>query len=95
MIRDIKLDDFESGLFWELYRDMESTFMAFLDYVPFFKGNEKVYSPKLLALIQQIGNYVDSAFKEMARYKGFASNSGCRAIGEKADTGGNCNYRRI
>lgn len=85
MVQNIKLDDFESGLFWELYRGMESSFMNFLDYVPFFKGNEDVYSPKLLALIQQIGNYVDSAFKEMARYKGFTSNSGCKTIREKKD----------
>jgi len=85
MANSKKLDSFESGLFWELYRGMESAFMTFLDYVPFLEGNETVYSPKLLALIQQIGNYVDSAFKEMARYRGFTHNSDCETIRKNKD----------
>ena len=62
-------DNFENGYFWELYRDLESRFETFLEYVPYLEGNEQTYSFKLLNLILSIGGHVDSALKEMIRYK--------------------------
>ncbi len=65
---------------WELYTDLERQFQDYIEYVPYLKdsiggkkpkGNERVYSFKLLNLILSIGGYVDSVFKEMARYKDF------------------------
>ena len=73
-------DNFEMGIFWELYMDLERQFENYLEYVPYLKdtpggikprGNERVYSFKLLNLILSIGGHIDSVFKEMARYKGF------------------------
>lgn len=59
---------FENGGFWELYSDLERKFSNFLEYVPYLSGNEKTYSFKLFNLLTSIGGYIDSAFKEMARY---------------------------
>jgi hypothetical protein len=73
-------DNFESGIFWEIYIDLESQLEDFLEYVPYLKGNETVYSFKLLNLLLSIGGYVDSAFKEMAKYARFAANSDCQEI---------------
>ena len=64
-------DAFEKGLFWELYVDLERQFLAYLDYVPYLKGNERTYSFKLLNLALSIGGYIDSFFKEMVRYGEF------------------------
>jgi len=64
-------DNFENGYFWELYRDLERQFENFLEYVPYLEGNEQTYSFKLLNLILSIGGHVDSALKEMIRYKLF------------------------
>jgi len=61
-------DNFENGVFWELYNDLERQLQNFLEYVPYLPGNEQVRSFKLLNLILSIGGHVDSAFKEMARY---------------------------
>jgi len=44
-------DNFEKGIFWELYKDLERQFQNFLEYVPYLPGNETVYSFKLLNLI--------------------------------------------
>jgi hypothetical protein len=65
-----KRKGFESGIFWELYLDLERQFQSFLEFVPYMKGNEKTFSFKLQNLILSIGGYVDSAFKEMAFYRG-------------------------
>jgi len=73
-------DNFEKGIFWELYQDLERQFQDFLEYVPYLSGNETVYSFKLLNLILSIGGYVDSAFKEMARYAKFSENQECQEI---------------
>lgn len=67
-------DDFETGIFWELYLDLERQYENFLEYVPYLPGNEQTYSFKLLNLILSIGGGVDSAFKEMARYPRFCGN---------------------
>lgn len=75
-------DKFENGYFWQLYRDLESQFQNFLEYVPYFEGNEKVYSFRLLNLVLCIGGHVDSALKEMARYPRFAGNKECMRIYE-------------
>jgi hypothetical protein len=73
-------DNFEKGIFWELYLDLERQFQSFLEYVPYLEGNERTYSYKLLNMILSIGGHVDSAFKEMARFPRFSSNSKCREI---------------
>lgn len=81
-------DNFTNGIFWELYKDLEHQFEEFLEYVPYFEGNEATYSPKLLNLILGIGGHIDSVFKEMARYPRFASNEPCRKILRKLEEGG-------
>ena len=63
-----RLDNFQKGIFWEIYTDLEKQFQNFLEYVPYITENEKVVSFKLLNLIQSIGGHVDSTFKEMAKY---------------------------
>lgn len=73
-------DNFEKGIFWELYQDLERQFQNFLEYVPYLPGNETVYSFKLLNLILSIGGHVDSAFKEMARYPEFSNDEECQEI---------------
>jgi hypothetical protein len=73
-------DNFENGVFWELYLDLERQFQNFLEYVPYLEGNENVCSFKLLNLILSIGGHVDSAFKEMARYPKFSGNDDCKKI---------------
>lgn len=73
-------DNFENGIFWELYQDLERQFLNFLEYVPYLEGNEDVYSFKLLNLILSIGGHIDSAFKEMAYYPGFSINEGAQKI---------------
>jgi len=73
-------DNFEKGIFWELYQDLERQFQSFLEYVPYLPGNETIYSFKLLNLILSIGGHVDSAFKEMARYPEFSDNDDCKKI---------------
>jgi len=40
---DKPLDNFENGIFWELYKDLERQFQDFLEYVPYLSGNEKAY----------------------------------------------------
>lgn len=73
-------DNFEKGIFWELYKDLERQFQDFLEYVPYLPGNERVYSFKLLNLILSIGGHVDSAFKEMVRYPKFSGDEHCKEI---------------
>jgi hypothetical protein len=73
-------DNFENGIFWEIYIDLERQLEDFLEYVPYLSGNEKVYSFRLLNLLLGIGGYVDSAFKEMAKYERFANNTDCQEI---------------
>ncbi|TRZ48416.1 MAG: hypothetical protein D4S01_10365 [Dehalococcoidia bacterium] len=82
---DKPLDNFENEIFWELYKDLERQFENFLEYVPYLEGNENVYSFKLLNLLLSIGGYVDSAFKEMARYPNFSKNKDCQEILEKVN----------
>jgi len=73
-------DNFENGIFWELYNDLECQFENFLEYVPYLEDNMKTYSFKLLNLILSIGGHIDSAFKEMARYPDFSANEDCKKI---------------
>lgn len=81
-------DNFETGIFWELYKDLERQFENYLEYVPYLKdtpggirpkGNERVYSFKLLSLILSVGGHIDSVFKEMARYRNF-KDADCKRI---------------
>jgi len=48
------MDNFEKGIFWELYGDLERQFENFLDYVPYLEANENTYSFKLLNLILRL-----------------------------------------
>jgi hypothetical protein len=61
-------DNFETGYFWEYYMDLERQFIEFMNYVPYLKGNENIYSFRLANLVLAIGAHIDSAFKEMAKY---------------------------
>jgi hypothetical protein len=63
---------FENGGFWEYYKDLERQFENYLEHVPYLQGNENTYSFRLANLILAIGAYVDSAFKEIARYTEFS-----------------------
>jgi hypothetical protein len=64
---------FENGGYWEYYNDLEQQFDTFLNFVPYLRKNEKVYSFRLANLILGIGAHVDSAFKEIFRYSVFSS----------------------
>jgi len=75
---------FENGGFWEFYKDLEKQFEGFLEYVPYVNGNEGTYSFKLLSLILSIGGYIDSAFKEMARFSEFSEDELCKKILKRA-----------
>ena len=77
---------FDTGLSWNLYKYMESDFIHFLNYVPYTHDQQTVYSPKLLALILQIGGYVDTVFKEMARFSEFQEIPECRIINQAIQT---------
>lgn len=59
---------------------MESNFMRFLEFVPYTDYNAKVYSPKLLAILLQTCGYIDTIFKEMAKFQEFADIPECQAI---------------
>jgi len=61
---------------------MEADFTHFLDYVPYTKENRDVYSPKLLAMLLQICGYIDTVFKEMAKYQSFRRIPNCKAIND-------------
>lgn len=60
--------NFENGGYWEYYKDLERQFVIFLEYVPYLKGNENIYSFRLANLILAIGAHIDSALKEIAKY---------------------------
>lgn len=78
---------FENGGFWEYYKDLERQFQNFLEYVPYVQGNENTYSFKLLSQILSIGGYIDSAFKEIARFSEFSEDEGCKKILRRAKKG--------
>ena len=78
-------DNFENGLFLELYNDLERQFESFLEYVPYLDENKNIISYKLWNLILNIGGHIDSAFKEMARYPKFSKNYDVIKIREKID----------
>lgn len=79
------IDNFETGVFWEIYKDLERQFENFLEYVPYLEGNVNTYSFRLLNLILSIGGYIDSAFKDMAKYPSFSNNEACKKILEKLE----------
>jgi len=72
MDMSVRQDNFKNGYFWELYQDLELQLRDFLEYVPYLPENENVCSFKLLNMILSIGGHLDSAFKEIVRYKGYA-----------------------
>ena len=76
---------FDRGLCWTLYKYMESDFDHFMEYVPYTPDNAAVYSPKLLALLLQICGYIDTVFKEMAKFQGFQNIQGCQRINALAN----------
>ena len=75
---------FDNGVFWEQYNDLERQFLNFLEYVPYFDQNKEAVSFRLASLVLSIGGYVDSAFKEMARYPKFYRTTECREIRNRA-----------
>lgn len=64
---------------------MEDDFIRFMEYVPYTANNAKVYSPKLIALLLQICGYIDTIFKEMAKFKEFQSIQECQDINALAN----------
>lgn len=84
------IDNFETGLFWEIYKDLERQFQNFLEYVPPLEGNMGTYSFKLLNLILSIGGHIDSCFKDMAKYPSFADNETCKKILEQLEKNNQC-----
>lgn len=76
------LSVFEKGLCWALYKYMESDFIQYLEYVPYTEKNKNVYSPKLIALLLQTCGYIDTVFKEMAKYQEFQKITECQEINE-------------
>jgi hypothetical protein len=81
----ISTDPFSDGLYWAFYKYMESNLIDYMKNVPYIKDHEKVHSPPLLAQLLQICGYIDSAFKDMARYTGFATESACQELIRKAN----------
>jgi hypothetical protein len=71
---------FENGGYWEYYKDLERQFQSYLHHVPYVNGNECTYSYRLLNLILSAGGYIDSAFKEMARYSEYSKDEDCIEI---------------
>lgn len=70
MVREMRkvATTFVDGFFWNNFKSMEQDFLRFLEYTPYCVMNDDMYSPKLTGLLLQIGGYIDSAFKEMARF---------------------------
>lgn len=64
---------------------MEADFVQFMEYVPYTAKNAKVYSPKLLALLLQICGYIDTVFKEMAKFQEFQNIQECQNINALAN----------
>jgi hypothetical protein len=65
-------DAFEKGLYWAFYQYLEDDLMEYMRKVPYIKEHEHVHSPALLAQLLLNCSYIDTAFKDMARYDGFA-----------------------
>ena len=84
--KGILLSIFENGLSWTLYKYMESDFIHFLEYVPYVDKHQEVYSPKLLALLLQIGGYTDTVFKEMAKFSEFQEIPECQRINKAVES---------
>jgi hypothetical protein len=76
----VSTDPFAGGLYLAFYRYMEEDFIEYMKKVPFTKDHEKVHSPSLLAQILLACSYIDTAFKDMARYNGFSNEPACQAI---------------
>jgi hypothetical protein len=76
---------FENGLSWILYTQMESSFIEFLEYVSYVYNHQKVYSPKLLSLLLQIGGYIDTIFKEMAKYDRIRNIPECQKLNKAVE----------
>lgn len=77
---------FENGGFWDYYKDLEYQFEDFLRAVPYLDKNKRVCSFRLVNLLLNIGGHVDSAFKEMAKYRKFKSQNAkdeCKKIRQK------------
>lgn len=74
---------FENGGFWEYYSDLERQFTDFLEYVPYLDKQKQVCSFRLVNLLLSIGGHIDSAFKEMAGYRGFSRDKECKEIRRK------------
>ena len=61
---------------------MEADFTHFLEYVPYTKENRNAYAPRLLAILLQICGYIDTVFKEMAKYQSFRRIPACKTIND-------------
>jgi hypothetical protein len=73
-------DAFESGLYWAFYNYLEEELIDFMRKVPYIDEHKKVHSPALLAQLLLNCSYIDTAFKDMARFNGFTNEQNCRKI---------------
>lgn len=71
---------FENGGYWEYYKALEAQFEDYLKYVPYIDINKKTCSYRLSNMLKDVGGYIDSSFKVMAKYKKFSKNKDCIEI---------------
>lgn len=66
---------------------METEFWKFLEVLPYTKYNRWAYSPRLLSMLLQICGYIDTVFKEMAKFRSFRRIPDCRRINDLETSG--------
>ena len=88
---------FTSGLAWKIFKDLETAFINYIEYVPLRKEHDKVYSPKLLQLILQIGSSIDTLFKNMVACDDLDSMNSIQDLREKVErnSAGISDFRKI
>lgn len=73
-------DAFEKGLYWAFYHYLEDDLIEYMRKVPYIDEHKHVHSPALLAQLLLNCSYIDTAFKDMARYAGFTGDPACQRI---------------
>lgn len=68
-------DVFEKGLYWAFYQYLEDELIEYMRKVPYIDEHKHVHSPALLAQLLLSCSYIDTAFKDMARYVTSSSKS--------------------
>ena len=73
-------DAFEKGLYRAFYQYLEDDLIEYMRKVPFIDEHKHVHAPALLAQLLLNCSYIDTAFKDMARYTGFSNEQACIRI---------------